>query len=129
MDRRDFLGSVAAASAAAYLPFSPAPELEVSDGPVSKYLDYGHMDWLDCKLILTNERNKRVWSPPIIQVNQGFEDFPIVLSSFCRVYNKKMYFKAVQFVDKDGLSFFKPQSINLRIENNTFRCNYTMERP
>lgn len=128
-NRRDFIKTTGLTAIAAYIPFSPAPRPIVVAVEKTKYDDYEVFDWLQCRLVLFNHRNKPIHSPKITAAHAGMQDFPIMLMSFYRV-TEPVQITAVQFVDKDDKVPFKPIPFKVCLTNNdTFQCNYRMERP
>ncbi len=130
MDRRDFLKNTAAVGALAIIPFSAAPR-PVVDVNIShsKYDDYDTIDWLKCRLILFDHRNRPMHSPPISAAHIGFQQFPVLLMSFYRI-REDIKITAMQFVDRDGKVPFKPLPYSAHLVNgDTLHCTYRMERP
>ena len=128
MERRTVLKSLALVPLTAHLPFSPAPRLDVDTKiDKDKYLHYEMVDWLNCRLILFDERNKPMWSPLIATACASKDNFPVALMSFYRP-KEDMKISAIQFVDKDGKvpEPPKPMKVSL-VTNNTFHCTYIME--
>lgn len=115
LDRRGFLGRSLMTPVIVAIPWTLVPDNTIKQVPnrskeilkrFLNYVDYTEEDWMNCGFVIFNDKGRKLWAPPITQVELVSEPFSVIISAIHKGARPNLKITSCQFYDLGGKSLF-----------------------